>query len=192
MTIGEVVNKIDKSKENEGTIDTEDLCYELDLPEDYFEAEELKCYWIANWQGSDSDIGAKIYFLNNEPVCYSYQRGRKSKGNYFWFSKECAKKTREFIREKIEENNTLFEEIELMDFTEKFSDSSFYTISYNSCVINWNNIYHQGEKVEFIEKVVEDKMDTIIGDKIVIKTPSGELKTVSLRGDILFKLHIND
>lgn len=66
MKILEIANRIDKSEKNEDWISTEDIGNELEMSVPHVEQDRLKCYWIANWYCTDTWVGLRMYFLDDQ------------------------------------------------------------------------------------------------------------------------------
>lgn len=185
MTFREIANKIDKSEENTDSINFDGICEDLDISYcGWPRQERLKSYWITNWLCTDTWVGLKMYFLDDEPVCVGFQSGRKSDEQFSWFSKECSEKVRNYILSNLLSDNS---RCDYCSFDEEVGDS--YKISFNSQVLNWENALYQGKPFKMIERILETPnygIDTNV--KIEI---DGEEKIVSIE-DIDFKFHIND
>ena len=102
MKLKDIIANLDKSSQNEETyFDLENLVRETDL-QCYGVRQEssdprLRCYWIANHLCTDTWVGIRAYFLDDEFVCLSTQRGRKCDEVFEWKDLQSFKKVREYI-----------------------------------------------------------------------------------------------
>lgn len=98
MKLIDIANKIDKSKKNESHINITDFDSEFNINLDYYiEQDRLKAYYIGNWYCTDSYVGCRMYFFDDEPVAISFQQGRKFDEEFRWFSKDNALKVRDYL-----------------------------------------------------------------------------------------------
>lgn len=185
MKLIDVINNIDKSKQNESRVDTYDLGRELNVDIEWVNQDRLKSYWIGNWCCTDSYVGCRVYFLDDEPVAVSSQLGRKCDETFEWISKEAALKVREYLFSLIVE-----EEYEfigpLCDLNEDVEEG--YKIHYNSNIINKDMATLNGEDVFILERIKETP-DYGIDRKLRLKLPSGNEKVVNIL-DLDFKYHL--
>ena len=88
----DIANNIDKSRKNESQIDFNIIAKELnvDLCNQDINAYKLKSYWIGQWCSFDECFGFRMYFFDDIPVCFSFQKGRNTKEIFRWFSKKNA------------------------------------------------------------------------------------------------------
>ena len=146
MKFKEAIEKIDKSKNNEEYVDIEKIAEALSM--DFYqnpEQERLKSYWLTCWLCTDTWVGSRIYFLDDEAVCWSFQGGRKSDEEFSWFSKEAAEKTREYILSLKEEEDL---NVDLTSIDDEIGET--YKINFNSQVLDWKKALYQGKSFEFI------------------------------------------
>jgi len=97
MKLIDIANKIDKSERNESYVNTDQFSSEFNYEFDWVKQDRLKAYWIGNWYCTDSYVGYRMYFLDDEPVAFSIQKGRKWSEKFNWISKELALKVREYL-----------------------------------------------------------------------------------------------
>lgn len=185
MKLIDITNKIDKSKENEDWVDITNFSSELGYEFDCVGQSRLKSYWVGNWCCTDTLVGYRIYFLDDEPVCFSIQPGRKDYENFKWFSEELAAKVREYlISIMAEQKDTL--SIETCDINEDIGDS--FKIDFNSNVIHWDKAMLNGEPVKFIERI-RQVPDWGIDEEVRIELSNGEQKIVNIH-DLDFKFNL--
>lgn len=187
MNIIDIANNIDKSEKNRDQY-TDIMAFDdefgLDLP--YAEQERLTAYWFGNWYCTDSYVGYRMYFFDDEPVCYSTQIGRKYHQIFHWFSEEAAYKVKEYlITFLIEEDDGL--NISLADLSEDFGDS--FKIEFNGQILRNDTIRYKGKKAELVEVVRHHDygLDTLIK----IRLPYGELKKVHVK-DVDFGFYLKE
>jgi hypothetical protein len=98
MTIRELFERVIKSPENSDDVDITTLGEEVGLSwVDYEEQSRLTCYYASQWICIDTMVGTRLYFLDDEPVCMSYQPYRKSQEKFSWVSREAYNKTRTYL-----------------------------------------------------------------------------------------------
>lgn len=68
--------------------------------------EKIKRCDIGMWLCTDSWVGTRIYFFEDRPLAYSYQRGRKCKEDFYFFSKEIYNETKIYLESLLEEEVT--------------------------------------------------------------------------------------
>lgn len=181
MKLRDIAKNILKEETNEGWVDLEIIGEEVGVVIDDASQDRLKSYYFAPWYCTDTWCGAKMYFLDDEPVCYSIQDGRKEYEEFSWFSKECAIKVKEYlISLKDKEDNSLNIHIESLD--EEVKET--YKIHYNNEVINWNYGLYNGKPFKFIKRIIETPNYGI--DKKVLIEQDGKEFIVNIK-DIDFK-----
>lgn len=185
MNLIELSKKIDRSEKNESYVDITDFNHEFRYDFDYVEQNRLKAFWIGNWYCTDSYVGYRMYFLDDEPVAVSSQLGRKSDQEFEWFSEELALKVREYlisivIKKEVELGFTL------CDLSEDIGDS--YTIQFNSQILNPENAVFNGEPIKILERVKENP-DWGIDKELKVQLPNGEVKVVNIT-ELGFKYHV--
>jgi len=184
MKLIDIANRIDKSQKNESQVDTMEFSSELNYEFDYVNQDRLKAYWIGNWYCTDSYVGYRMYFLDEEPVAVSMQTGRKSNETFEWFSKELALKVRNYLISLMPDENEL--NIKLCDINRDIGDS--YQISFNDQILNPERAIYNGEPIEILEQI-KDKNNWGIGTELRIKLLSGEEKVVDIK-EIDFKFNL--
>jgi len=181
MKLLEIANRIDKSKKNEDWISTEDIGEELEIDVPYVDQDRLKCYWIGHWCCTDTWVGYRMYFLDDEPVAYSTQRGRKYDEEFHWFSIETATKVKEYLLSLSEKEMN----INICDINKEFGNS--FKIEFNSQIINEEHITIHGEKVAIVERIKKEQYG--MDKTLIIQLPSGETKEVNIK-ELDFNYHI--
>lgn len=159
MKLRDIANNIiknkDKNKSMEGYVDIYNIAEELDLVERYnddiFEQNRLKCYFFAPYYSTDSWVGLRMYFLDEEPVCYSSQYGRKCDEEFVWFSIEKAKKVKEYILSFKKDDEETLSTIDLDTEVEET-----YKMEFNEEVLDWNYGLYNGKPFKLIEEIQEE------------------------------------
>jgi len=96
-----LIENIDKSKENRNEVDLitlgETEFSKFDIP--WLNADEtpLKSYWYAKWYCTDTWVGGKLYFFDDEFIASSWQSARKASENFQWASKEAYEKVSVYL-----------------------------------------------------------------------------------------------
>lgn len=160
----------------------EKLANEFGISLNWTEDTRLKCYFIERWYCTDSCVGTRVYFLDNEFVCISYQSGRKMNENFYFVSKEIANKVGEYLKSlvEIEYNVDIIEE----NFLDEVIPDE-YTIEYNSQIIQKQG-YLNGQLVEIVKCYYPYSDKDRHFHTVEIKLPSGEIKEIHCR-ELKFK-----
>lgn len=187
MKIIDIAKNIDKSKENECWVDIQELAHEFDLYINCIDQEKLKSYWIGNWYCTDTYVGYRIYFLDDEPVCISSQRGRKWDEEFHWFSEKVAEKTKKYLATLVLEKDEKLD-IEICDINEDIGNS--YKIDFNANVLDWSKATLNGESVKFIERIRSEK-DYGIDQEVKVELNTGEQKIINIH-DLDFKFNLKE
>lgn len=188
MNLKQIIEKIDKSRKNEDCVDLCDIAYsEFGLDIDYVEQERLKAYWVQRWYCTDSYVGLRLYFLDDKPVAFSMQGGRKCDEYFYWIDEECAIEVKKYCMEfliKKQDNNYY----SICNLEEDIGD--FYKLDYACSILDTDKIYYNGKHVEFIRTVrIPSKL--YIYDEVEIKLPNGEIKQVEIK-ELRFKYNLKE
>lgn len=187
MKLIDIANTIDKSKQNEDWVDVAPIGNELGIDVPYTEQERLKCYWVGNWFCTDTYVGYRMYFLDDEPVAFTVQNGRKSDENFHWFSQDLAVKVRDYLITLIVVTDDELN-IVVCDINEDIGDT--YKIDFNGQILNRDRITLNNEKVEILERIKNDNYG-IIDTELKIKLSNGEVRNVLIE-DLDFGYHVNN
>lgn len=106
MKIKEYLENLQKVSENEDVVNIYDLQRILDFDSYFYEIKDeccdrVKCYWGKKWLCTDAWVGIKFYFLDDEFVAVTTQRGRKSDEFVKFASEEKYIQFREYVLSKI-------------------------------------------------------------------------------------------
>lgn len=183
MKLVDIANTIDKSEQNEDWINLEEIGETLGLHTiPYAEQDRLKCYWIFNWYCTDTYVGYRMYFFDDEPVAFSQQIGRKYDEEFQWFSLESADKIRAYLLSFLRDDNELA--VNICDINEDIGDN--FKLDFNGQILKSDKVTLNGEKVEILEKFRTHPYG--IDTELKVKLLSGEEKNVSVR-ELRFGLH---
>ena len=186
MKLIEIANKIDKSKNNECYIDITEISAELGLSfYQYVDQDRLKAYYLGPWYCTDSWVGSRLYFFDDEFVAYSFQSGRKNNEEFQWVSKKAVNKVKDFILSLMQQEDDC--RVSFCDVNEDIGDS--YKIGFNTQVLNWSKGRYQGNSFDMIERIKE-KPDYGIDKEVRIRLHStGEEMIVNIKDiDFLYRL----
>lgn len=188
MKLSKIIEKIDKSKNNEEEVYLYEIAEtEFSLNIRYEEQKRLKSYWIQRWYCSGSYLGLKLYFLDDKAVMFSKQYGRKNDEEYYWIKEEYALDVKKYCIEfLIEEECNDY--ISICNLDEDIGE--FYTLDYAHEIIDKDKMYLNDEHVEFI-RTVRIKDELYIHDEIEIKLPNGEIKQVEM-SKLRFKYNLKE
>lgn len=90
--------------------------------------------YYKKWLCTDTWVGGKVYFLDEEAVAISWQPARKSKEEIYWLSRELALKTKEYLATLVEEPDT-FTVIGPDQLDVEF-DPKGYSVSYGNSLLS--------------------------------------------------------
>jgi hypothetical protein len=98
--INDIIKTIDTSKMERRGASFYEMCesefeiYEwLEQPKDN---ERLTYCYYHRWICTDTEVGIRVWYLDNEPVCISWQPYRKSNETFGWISKEKFNEVRNY------------------------------------------------------------------------------------------------
>lgn len=76
------------------------ICQDLGINEYDLDLSKNTCLYsqfIISWYCTDTWVGVRAFYLNNELVCVAYQTGRKDGSAFHWVSQETKTKTRDYL-----------------------------------------------------------------------------------------------
>lgn len=169
MTLQYIVNNIIKNNDDK-YLDFDIFKEELNIQNyaeiDYEKNTKLRGYHIANHWCTDSVVGWKAYYLDDEFVCLTVKSGRKCDENFLgWVSKEFAQKTKEYITQLFVDNEKEFE-VDSIDLNEELGNG--YPIGFASQLIG-NKVIYKDKIYEVVKKRYDynDNIEIIDGDTIL-------------------------
>lgn len=178
-TLRKLISEIDKSKEDH--IDWEVLSNIFDIHDLYYsEDTRLKCYFIKKWYCTDSFVGIRAYFLDDEFICLSNQTGRKMKQEFSFVSRESALKLKDYLESLIEdeEPNYRFDIIDQTSLDEEIP--STYKIEYNSEILH-KQAFLNNEKVDIVKTSYPWEEKDKYFHTVKVKLPNGKTKEIDCR-----------
>lgn len=154
-TFRELINNIDFSnKKLESSPDWENLSTIFNIDLDWSDDTRLKSYFIRIHYCTDSYVGIKAYFLDNEFVALSTKYGRKYSEEFEFVSIDVAEKVKNYLLSLLvpDDYPTNVKIINYLDDT----IPNTYKIEYNSQILHKTALYH-GEYVDIIKTNFNDK-----------------------------------
>jgi len=159
MKLKELIEKLDKSKDNESNVNLNSLAEnEFDIFNLSWEAcveqeGRLKAYWIKNWYCTDSIVGWRAYFLDDEFVGTSMQVGRKHTEDFDWVSELALWSVKDFLLSlTIDEQN--LNGFSFLDLEEELTEDS-YLIEFADELLPSHNAKAKlnGKPVQILERI---------------------------------------
>lgn len=154
-TFRELINNIDFSnKKLESSPDWENLSTIFNIDLDWSDDTRLKSYFIRIHYCTDSYVGIKAYFLDNEFVALSTKYGRKYSEEFEFVSIDVAEKVKKYLLSLLvpDDYPTNVKIINYLDDT----IPNTYKIEYNSQILHKTALYY-GEYVDIIKTNFNDK-----------------------------------
>lgn len=186
MKLIDIANKIDKSKKNESHINITDFDSEFNINLDcYIEQDRLKAYYIGNWYCTDSYVGWRMYFLDNEPVAISFQQGRTFDEEFEWFNKDKALKVRDYLLSLMLRGNDDLN-FTTCDLSDDIGEG--FSIEFNSQILNPDKATYQGNPIKIIERIRETP-DYGLDSLLKVQLLNGEEIIINVK-DIKFKFNL--
>lgn len=150
MKLKDILDKVDKSENFKSSVYIAEIAEDMDLEiQNYDNQDRLISYFIGNWYCTDSYVGYKVYFFDDEPVAISSQMGRKCDENIEWVSKEQYDKVRDYVLTFQEDEEPT---ITLCDMGEEIGEA--YKIHYHDQLFGYHLTIplYNGLTVSIIEK----------------------------------------
>lgn len=182
-TLRKLIAEVNKSEKNECTPDWSELSsifniYDLDWSDD----KRLRCYFIKKWYCTDSYVGIRAYFLDDEFIAISNQQGRKHTEEFSFVSKELALKLKKYLECLVIKDENSFN-LDILDSEELDVDiPSMYKIEYNTQILH-DYGFLNGDKVEILKKYYpyDDKNSSKHFHTVEIKLPNGKKQEIDCR-----------
>lgn len=136
MNLIEMANRLDKQKCKIVHINHDQIFNLFELSFSYKQEHEkeindnLSCYHGQYWNCTDSFVGDRFYYLNEQFICFSRQLGRKYNEEFYFLSPESYFTLKSFL-EKFSEKCKPY--IELIDKNESLND--YYQVLYTEQLI---------------------------------------------------------
>ena len=115
MKLIDIINKIDTSKKD-SWVSLQNIAKQVGIY-DYCDGQDskLQSYFYRKWYCTDTYVGGRVYFLDDLPICVSFQTGRKSDEIFRWISKDAFNWTRTYLLTLVEEDILEYDLIEDLD-----------------------------------------------------------------------------
>lgn len=193
MTLKEIIEKIKKPVQGQfdDNINVEALCYSVGLNDFkyYSEQTRLKAFYYQRWLCTDTYVGRKVYFLDDEAVATSWQPARKSSEDISFISEETFKKVQNFVVETYS-NEPEVSKIPLTDLNEEVGE--FYQVQYAEQLLEkYVYIFENGVKIPVKAlKAVTGEGSKYVKEFVEIEFETGETKVVNIK-EIFIQYLIN-
>ena len=192
ITLRQIINGINKNSLSDP--DIEDLCTEFELYysdiSSFYEQinERLKAYYFQTHRCTDTQVGSKAYYLDDELVAISHKPFRKSNERFLFASKEAANKVRDFLKSVIQEPEIHYN---LFDLDKDVYDEK-YAIEYNRGILH-RSAWYEGSKVEIVRTNFNSEVfgSTINFHGVEIRMADGTTKIVTT-SDLFFDYNTLD
>lgn len=190
MKMRDLILIVDRSENNTTEPDIDDFSSALNL-DCHFGWDEKFCkrvvgYWLIKWYCSDTWVGTRVYYMDDQPVAYSNQSARKSDEFIYFVSLEAANKVKGFILELIGEEEftpvigNMDEEIHELD----------YSVSYNSQLLVDYGLY-EGQRVKVVKRSYRyDDPDLRMTEVMVMHEPDGNPFKINV-SDLKIDMHLS-
>ena len=189
MKLRELISRVKKDPLYLHKVDIyDDFCLNFHIEfYGWIEQERLTSYWIGNWYCTDTDVGYKVYYFDDNPVAVSSQNCRKGKDRFEWITQGDYFKVKEYVQSLVDEK-TKPESIPLADLDEEMGEG--YKISFNSQLFDYHKdiAMLNGEPVTIIEVIKTDKYG--IDKEVIVQTKDGTKKFIKDIETLDFKYNI--
>lgn len=181
----DAARRVDKSRQNEGNVDIEDLEQAVGIVPTYRQSVQefytrFKAYYIIKWQCTDSWVGLQAIFFDDELIATSWQEGRKCGTDVDLISIEAAEKVYNFLAPKFEAA-----QVSMVNAGEVIDP--FYTVSYGSQLLVKEGFYN-GKKVTVTETYHSyEAID--LWRSVVVRHEDGQCETINI-DNLHIPLHI--
>ena len=184
MTLKEIIEKIKKPVQGQfdDNINVEALCYAVGLHDFkyYSEQTRLKAFYYQRWLCTDTWVGGKVYFLDDEAVATSWQPARKSSELISFISEETFKKLQKFVVETYS-NEQEVSEITFTDLNEEVGE--FYQVSFAEQLLD-KDVYVFENEVKTPVKILKAVFcngNKYVKEFVEIQFETGEIKVVNIK-----------
>lgn len=100
-TIKNILETIDTSKTEKKFVDFYEMCETqfniFDVPYQPENNIRLTYCYYHRWICTDTEVGVRVWYFDNKPVCISYKPYRKASEEFGWLSKEDFDNVREYM-----------------------------------------------------------------------------------------------
>lgn len=112
LNINEIIKKIDTSKMERNGVSFYEMCESEFEIYDWFVQpngnERLTYCYYHKWICTDTEVGIRVWYFDNEPVCISWKPYRKSKEEFGWISKEKFNDVKKYTISLLKKNDDDF------------------------------------------------------------------------------------
>lgn len=193
MKLIDALKNVDKSDKNKGWLEISDLAQALNIDywgvssQEFYEDFEnrVKSYWLIKWYCTDTVVGMRAVFFDDELAAMTWQAGRKSDLDVEFVSVEMAKKLREYILSSRPES-----EFRLFNHDEEIED--MYTVNFTSEVMG-DTGFVADKPVTYVRypAVRRDWNDVDSWSKMTVRDAGGKEFVVDT-SDYKIPLHLKD
>lgn len=154
-TFRKIISEIDFSnKKLKSDPDWENLSSIFNINLDWSDDTRLKSYYIKIHYCTDSYVGIKAYFLDDEFIALSNQIGRKYPEEFDFVSTEIAEKVKDYLLSLLEPEEHSAN-VSVIDYLDEEIPNT-YKIEYNTQILQKKAIY-KGERVDIIKTDFENE-----------------------------------
>lgn len=176
MKFREIAEKLLTNRKDgfETLIDLENIAEDLDIHIYMYNYNNiknntrLKRIVFAPYYSDGSIVGARMYFLDDEPVCYSIQNSDNADERFIWFGHDNANKVKDYIKSLLIEKGLYIDTVNLDQ--EMYNT---YKVYYNDDVIDWNYALYNNKPFKLIEKI-QHAVTPSLNNKIKIEQDGKE------------------
>ncbi len=184
MKLREIINNLDKSKENSDWINLEEFANEFGINQYMSPPDDIRisAYYFLKWYCTDSYVGGRVYFLDDKPICISWQKGRKGDEKFSWISQESYEQTHKYILSLVEQDNK--KTIDPIDLDEDWGPG--YPVDFSSQLLT-DTVFHipTNTYVEVVKKYNDHSSEGIKDWRFVdVKFDDGKVEKIPM-SDIL-------
>jgi len=181
-TLKKIISEIDfNNKKMHSDINWEILGNIFDIYDSFYSEEKrLKSYFIKKRYCTDSFVGIRAYFFDDEFIALSSQDGRKSKEDFTFVSKEKAETLKEYLLTLVHKENFL--DVDFFDDGNLEQEiNSTYKIEYSSQILHKQALMNE-EVVEIIKtNLTNNFQHPDYFHSVEIKKENGEIVKVDCR-----------
>lgn len=177
-TLRQIISEIDFNNESlENDINWDNVTESLRIQDSiWVEQTRLRCFFYERWYCTDTWVGGRAYFLDEELVAVSYQIGRKWDEDIEYISKEAYDKVKSYVISLIEKEEPSFVPSILQDGELDKLVEDRYQVEFNSQILQKQG-YYEDELVDIV-RTNYDYGDPNYFHGVKIRLSSGKTKIV--------------
>jgi len=182
MTLQEIINDLDKSKRNECDVDmaiVSDACGLLWDFSEHDDSKNIKSYYFAAWQCTDTWVGGKVYFMDDKAVCISWRNTRSDSEQFSWVSTKAYQEVYDHILELIRPKEYDLSNIDVVNMSDDLGKG--FHVDFAKDLLSKNVYYIPTKEYVMIAGIVPDNFkDTTycLSTEVTIKLKDGSTKDV--------------